>query len=624
MPSLSVLLAESGVPGLANIASTRRTRRILWTLAFVVLSGFMCHDLYKLFNDYISYPVTVTVKVADSRVLPFPAVTVCNLNPVQKDSFCSNPDIKKPPVLEKLLCVNVEKLLANKQCTLPDFGLPSCSSDFLSFLSGKKRKKRQLSGDLLVGAMNIAKNFLPNLNSGLTDALKNFGGNNVIPDLLNGLSGGAFDGLSVVISKALGLENLGLGGLADVKTLFSSNNITNIVKAVAPLFQQTLQETTGCNLGTSDVPEELIALLQNITSSMKSPICLITPDGLKMLSNVAQNLKDQLSTCATTIMDEFDLNENNQSPFWKLTNSLKSFLSTLERTDRDQAKKLGQSWENLILSCSYEGKDCTNSSLFTQVFYSSYGNCYTFNFHEDEEKRQRSTRLSGFTGPRYGLELLLNLNTSQYMPTTKETGVKIIIHSPFLRADTDQDLIHVPPGVVTYIGVRMVNITRLEHPYPDKCSDDWKSTDLLKWSLNLNYGYTAQVCLKFCFQKNIIEQCHCFTTSTPIPSYYKHIPECELKIPGNKTCLENMRFKYYNGELECDCPPRCREISYEKAVSTAKETKQCQLLKDPNRQNQTQDVSDTEKVKAVIYFQSMSYEEILQEPKYSRIQNESL
>ena len=36
--------------------------------------------------------------------------------------------------------------------------------------------------------------------------------------------------------------------------------------------------------------------------------------------------------------------------------------------------------------------------------------------------------MSGFTGPKFGLELLFNLEKDQYMPVSREAGVKIIVH----------------------------------------------------------------------------------------------------------------------------------------------------------------------------------------------------
>lgn len=126
--------------------------------------------------------------------------------------------------------------------------------------------------------------------------------------------------------------------------------------------------------------------------------------------------------------------------------------------------------------------------------------------------------LKGFTGPKFGLELTLNLETDQYMPTSREAGAKVIVHDSATRADPDQDAVHVPPSLVTYVGVRLVNITRLPDPYPDKCSDDWEDKNLKKWAKALSYEtYSTQICLKLCLQRFTILHCKCWSSSSPPP-----------------------------------------------------------------------------------------------------------
>lgn len=51
-----------------------------------------------------------------------------------------------------------------------------------------------------------------------------------------------------------------------------------------------------------------------------------------------------------------------------------------------------------------------------------YGNCYTFNFNDSV------TMKNSRAGPMYGLRLLLNVNQSDYMPTTEAAGVRIVVH----------------------------------------------------------------------------------------------------------------------------------------------------------------------------------------------------
>lgn len=55
----------------------------------------------------------------------------------------------------------------------------------------------------------------------------------------------------------------------------------------------------------------------------------------------------------------------------------------------------------------------------------------------------------------------------------------------------------IQPGVVTYVGIQMINISRERAPYTDRCSDDWPTKEQFQWAKTLNHdGYTTQLCLK--------------------------------------------------------------------------------------------------------------------------------
>lgn len=89
------------------------------------------------------------------------------------------------------------------------------------------------------------------------------------------------------------------------------------------------------------------------------------------------------------------------------------------------------------------------SCLKFKFFIIPLGNCFSYNLHLDPASLVNITgSLSGFTGPKFGLELTLNMETDQYMPTSREAGAKVIVHDAATRADPDQDAVHVPPGKV--------------------------------------------------------------------------------------------------------------------------------------------------------------------------------
>ena len=58
--------------------------RILWVIVYVCLITVMCHQGYSLGRLYLDYPTAVEVEIVSRNSLNFPAVTVCNNNPVRK------------------------------------------------------------------------------------------------------------------------------------------------------------------------------------------------------------------------------------------------------------------------------------------------------------------------------------------------------------------------------------------------------------------------------------------------------------------------------------------------------------------------------------------------------------
>ena len=108
---MTKLASESGVPGLSHIFGVKGVRKGVWAFVFILFVSLTIRDLIDMLKDYTQFPVSVSVRITDSRVLPFPAVTVCNLNAVHRGRFCNNKDIEKPHNVAKILCANLGDLL---------------------------------------------------------------------------------------------------------------------------------------------------------------------------------------------------------------------------------------------------------------------------------------------------------------------------------------------------------------------------------------------------------------------------------------------------------------------------------------------------------------------------------
>lgn len=89
------------------------------------------HFLRLLFSDYFSYPVSVSIRLEDTSGLLFPAVTICNLNPIRRRQICESDDslLSMPEDMKDYLCN--ETYRATVILSRFDPG----SSSFLSFLA---------------------------------------------------------------------------------------------------------------------------------------------------------------------------------------------------------------------------------------------------------------------------------------------------------------------------------------------------------------------------------------------------------------------------------------------------------------------------------------------------------
>lgn len=87
---LNKLFAESSVPGVRDIAGARSLlRKIFWLISFFFFGILALKDISQLVSEYYVYPITVDVRLRDSRRLLFPAITVCNLNIVRYSALCN-------------------------------------------------------------------------------------------------------------------------------------------------------------------------------------------------------------------------------------------------------------------------------------------------------------------------------------------------------------------------------------------------------------------------------------------------------------------------------------------------------------------------------------------------------
>ena len=133
--------------------------------------------------------------------------------------------------------------------------------------------------------------------------------------------------------------------------------------------------------------------------------------------------------------------------------------------------------------------------------------------HEvDRESAKQATDEISLAGIEHGLELMINLEVSEYMTGTAEIGALVMIHPPSDYGSASE-AIFVAPQRTTYIGLKMITISRLPTPYPEHCDDVWPTE--LQASLTLNTSYSQQTCLKICLQRTMLKVCQCQSAKLP-------------------------------------------------------------------------------------------------------------
>ena len=64
--------------------------RIIWIVLVLFGIGSLINMLVDLFDSYHKYPFKTVVRVTPTDHLPFPAVTICNLNSFEVSHILSN------------------------------------------------------------------------------------------------------------------------------------------------------------------------------------------------------------------------------------------------------------------------------------------------------------------------------------------------------------------------------------------------------------------------------------------------------------------------------------------------------------------------------------------------------
>ncbi|KAH9491440.1 hypothetical protein Btru_032187 [Bulinus truncatus] len=280
---------------------------------------------------------------------------------------------------------------------------------------------------------------------------------------------------------------------------------------------------------------------------------------------------------------------------------------------------LGHQIDDMLLQCSFAGRKCFWSN-FTRIHSANYGNCYTL---------QYSKFISRKSGPEGGLELTFYLETEEYIPgISNGKGMQIVIHEQGTIPFPKDEGLAVSAGFQTFIGLRMIEVSRLGEPYsPCTSTDNFVST--------YNKTYTRNTCQKICQETKVREACKCYDHSElelyDVMKNPKGLPPC--RNTSELMCLSKEEFEFDATESSCNCNNPCREKIYEKTLAARQWPSKshadlliqaicqkipndlCKILKNKNDSDKLEDF-----IKVNIYFEDLNYEELSEKADYELTQ----
>ncbi|VDN37102.1 unnamed protein product [Gongylonema pulchrum] len=202
-----------------------------------------------------------------------------------------------------------------------------------------------------------------------------------------------------------------------------------------------------------------------------------------------------------------------------------------------------------------------------------YGNCYTF--------LVTGLQYSGFVGPLYGLSLTLYVADREYLARHSQgSGFKVEVHPVEYIPFPEDKGFTISPGVMTSVGIKQMRISRMPLPYDG--TEYHNALRAAGYSGPVNY--TAQACMKSCYQRRLVEDCNCvdpsFVTRDDIHTFYainnSQPSACDMTLTRSFECVRKSLTNSTNsGFCEKQCPQSCheqgyvsRELNYESVVES--------------------------------------------------------
>uniref|UniRef100_A0A914PEL8 Uncharacterized protein n=1 Tax=Panagrolaimus davidi TaxID=227884 RepID=A0A914PEL8_9BILA len=283
--------------------------------------------------------------------------------------------------------------------------------------------------------------------------------------------------------------------------------------------------------------------ISKLISSTPSSIESTTPEPI-VFEIYTQKQINELET-------KYKINSTSTSRI-SLESKIQDRLVAMMRIDQNG----GYGIKDIIIQCTFDKEECDMDNDFVHVYDPWYGNCYTFNY----DGKYGITR----AGTDYGLKMLVFSNISEYMETSSRSGFKIVLHRQNYAPFPNSDGLYVKTGKRSTINVKYRSFDALPAPY-GICQPDKNTTGYI-----YDGYYTAEGCLRSCYQHKIIENCSCADPRYPKPKG-SNVSWCDGTNLKSFLCYAN--YLETQGDFvkvsNCYCPPGCHKHTFNHNIATS-------------------------------------------------------
>ncbi|XP_078356916.1 acid-sensing ion channel 1C-like [Oculina patagonica] len=349
-------------------------------------------------------------------------------------------------------------------------------------------------------------------------------------------------------------------------------------------------------------------------------------DSEKAMNVSKEDIESKLNVYAKMLAGSKDVFNNeskkrHEELFWRFSGEAPEHIYLKAFSHQIEEMLLPSS---LFDSCYINGVVC-GAVNFTSFTSSLYGQCYTFNSGLDGHPVINAT----MAGHLNGLKLLLNIERDSYLdnPFYPFAGLTVLVHDQDTFPYMEQFGFLVQPGVRTLCAIKRKEIKSLESPFSTECNPN-RSLDMFK---NTRYKYSKPACLMQCLSEFVTKKCGC----RPIEYEDLKFPLC---APNDTVLCMLPAYKAFGASEEMDgceekCTQPCEHIEYETSLSYAGLQRNVFIQKLNSSVNVTKEfpfyehflkMSVPEKMAYIddniisldIYFQDMSFDEIVQTPVF--------